>query len=463
MSKWLLLLFISSSLFAQKEITLEEAILTSLENNHNLHMAQYDLEKARQDVQEAYGYALPRLDLNSSYVRALQKQELVFNTGDDGFGFFPADLGRYLGEVSLATGVTPPNLVGGETQYLNFFNTFRTSVELNQTLFDYTVLTGIGSSKIYEKASEEILNSQYSKTIMNTRQAYYQTLLAKEAHELMQKSFENTEARFKEIEILFGEGLVSEYDKIRASVQVENLRPEVTNSKNNFINSLNNLKLIIGLDNNEIISIKGTFEDFINNKEVPKLEMAFNDVKENNYDLKALSHQVQVQDAFIELYRSEYIPRLSMYANFVSTNLSDDWEFQTINQSDLGIRLSVNLFSGFQTNAKVEKAKIDKAKAETQREMIEYSFENQTQDVILRMKNALSQIDASEKNVNQAQRGYDISNIRYKEGIGSLLELNDSELALRQAKLNRLQAIFNFLIAKAQYENLVGNIENYNN
>jgi outer membrane protein TolC len=61
--------------------------------------------------------------------------------------------------------------------------------------------------------------------------------------------------------------------------------------------------------------------------------------------------------------------------------------------------------------------------------------------------------------VANAERGYEIALIRYKEGTGSQMEINDSDTALRQARLNQTQAIHDYLSARADFESLMGSVD----
>jgi outer membrane protein TolC len=119
----------------------------------------------------------------------------------------------------------------------------------------------------------------------------------------------------------------------------------------------------------------------------------------------------------------------------------------------------MNLFSGFQTNTKVAKAQINKEMAITQKMLVTQSLKNSAENVLLRMKTAKLQIESSQSTVKQAQRAYEISKIRFNEGVGSQIEMNDADLALRQATINYLNASYNYLSARSEYENLIGNIQ----
>ena len=68
---------------------------------------------------------------------------------------------------------------------------------------------------------------------------------------------------------------------------------------------------------------------------------------------------------------------------------------------------------------------------------------------ILELETAKKKVNTNSRNVSQAERGYNISLIRYKEGTGSQLEISDADLALRQARLGKAQSIYDYLVAKS--------------
>jgi outer membrane protein TolC len=453
-----LFLFSSISLFAQKKITLQDAIETSLENNHNIKLAEYDLRLAEEDVKEAFGYALPTVTMNGGYNHFLDVPDFVFGGG----GFFPQEFMDYnnlvaqelnLGFVPFpadAAEADPAPIPGG------LRNTFSTGIELRQTLFNYTVFNGIGATGTYKKVQEENLNAKESNTVKDSKMAFYGALLAKESIGLVEQSLENAQKRYEEISVLFENGLVSEYDQLRSSVQVENLKSEKSNAETSFQTALNGLKITIGLDPTEEVEIDGELEDYQKTYSTPEKSETQKEIFDGNYDLKAVDLQVEVSDAFVENEFSTLFPVLNLIGSYSFQGQSDDFDFVTFEQSLVGLQLSWTLYQGGQRYAKLQKAKIEKQKAEVQRDLLERSLNNQAELLALRMKTAKEQIDAGLITVDQANRGYEIANTRYQEGVGSLLEINDADLALRQARLNKLQAVYNYLTAKAEFDNLKG-------
>jgi len=451
---------LSSSLVAlsAQRITLDDAVQIGLEKNHNIRLAEHDLRIAEEDVSEAFAYAMPNVTLNSSYTRNVILPKFVF-----GGGFFPDPFMDFNNQVANALNLGyvpfPDEIRNADPQPVaaGLRNAINTTIEINQPIFDYVLFNGIGATSIYKKAQEENLNSNQALTVKDSKLAFYSALLAKESVDLVDESYNNAQQRAGEIAILFDSGLVSEYDKLRSSVQVENLKSEKTNAETNYRNALNGLKITIGMDPKEEIELDGSLEQFEKSYSTPTVADAEKEIFDGNFDLRALDYQVEVQDAFVENEVGSFFPIVNLFANYSYQGQADDFDFITFDQSAVGVRLSWTLFQGFKRSAKLEKAKINKEKVLVQKDLLKRSLNNQAELISLRMQTAKDQIDAGEKNVFQAERGYDIAGIRYREGVGSLLEINDADLALRQAKLNKLQAVYNYLSAKAEFENLKGN------
>ncbi|GAB5466738.1 MAG: hypothetical protein Kapaf2KO_21740 [Candidatus Kapaibacteriales bacterium] len=448
--------------YSQRNLSLQEAIEISLENNHNIELVEYDQAIAEQDVREAYGYAMPSVNFNASYQRNVILQKLIFGEGGQ-TSFFPPELIGFIGQVAnQVDGVSNPFANAPTDQEtepvtIGLRNGFTTTVELNQPIFNYAVFQGVGSAKTYKGVADIQVDGVKSKTIKDTKSAYYSALLLKESVELVVQSAANAQKRYEDISVLYDNGLISEYDQLRAGVQVDNLKSEILNSRTNFQNALNGLKITIGVPVDEEIELSENLSDFASSYSAPSADEAKAEIKTGNYDLLTLEESVKVQDAFVDLEQASFYPTLGLFANYNFQGQSNDFDFTTFDQSAVGLRLNWNVFQGFQRSAKLEKAKLNKEKAETQLDLLSRSLQTQGEIVSLKMETAQEQIAAGNKTVAQAERGYEIANTRYQEGVGSLLEINDADLALRQAKLNRLQAVYNYLNAQAEFENLKGN------
>ncbi len=434
-----ILLFATFNINAQEKVSLEEAIKKALENNKQLKNALYDVNKAEAEVDEAYGYALPSVDLSANYTRYLEPMRFYISGG-----LFPSPDGS--------------TNTGGQFIDASSDNAIDARIDVSQTIFNSAVFRSISGADNYYDAAKLNLNVKVDELVFNVKSAYLQALLQKESYELVKASKTNAETSFKDIKALYEEGLIGEYDMIRAEVQVENFAPQLISAENEYENAKNNLKVIMGMEpqiNIELTDQLTSFDEEYNNDD--KIDEIEDKILLVNPQLSALSMQEEVNKDFIAVYESEYLPTLSAFGNYSLQGQSDDFNFPTATTSQVGLRFKMNLFSGLQTNAKVEKAELDLKKTKTQTELVELTLKSQVKNLVKRIESSRKQLEANIRNISQAQRGYDISKIRYEEGIGSLLEINDSDLALRTAKINNLRTKFELLISYAQLDQLLGN------
>jgi outer membrane protein TolC len=253
--------------------------------------------------------------------------------------------------------------------------------------------------------------------------------------------------------------MIPEYDFIRAKVGVENLKPSVLQAENGYINALNALKMFMALDINDSIEIEGELKSFVKEGNFTEDEL-LNKSIQNNYDLKSLAIQKNVAEDFVTIRKSEYYPTLSAFYNYMFNGLSNKFNFINAQSSSFGLNLSMSIFQGFQSQARVEQANIDYLTLKDRYSQLKDALRLQITSALLQLTTAKERMKAQDENVSQAERGSEISRIRYKEGVGSQVEINDADVALIQASINRSQSVFDYLSAYADLDNLTGNVEN---
>lgn len=432
----ILRVFLVSSLLAlplqaqQRSLSLDEAISTALTNNRDLHVARLEVDRADAAAKEALGNALPSLNVTGNYTRNIKSP--VF--------FFP----------NQQTGQQEPVKIGAN-------NAFTATAQLTQVIFNSAVFTGVGTAKTYQDAAREQYKGMITQTILSVREAYYNALFAREGWQLLQQSLGNAEENLRNVQVLYREGLVAEYDAIRAEVTVENIRPQVLQAEQQYKDAQNALKLVLGIEVGEQINLTSDFD--YQAAEQPTLQILQERMLNNNYTLRSLELQQRVNEELIDIQQSEYLPTLALFGNYTFQGQSDDFNFTTVSSAAAGMNLSLSLFQGFQTTARVQQAQIDYMKIQQQIETLSQSLKLQAESVSGQIDNARRRVEAQGRTVEQAQRGYDIAQIRYKAGTGTQVEINDADLALRQARLNRLQSIYDYLVAQARLEQLIGDLQ----
>jgi outer membrane protein TolC len=260
------------------------------------------------------------------------------------------------------------------------------------------------------------------------------------------------------ISALFAEVLVAEFDKIRADVAVANVEPIVIEAASGKYAAQAALQTYLSLDMSDTLVVSADRLPEI--EDAPNPDDALVKALEANYDLKALNLQIEVAKKMIDIQASDYYPTLAAFGQWQQQGQSDnlnDWRSAT--SSLVGLNFSMNLFNGLRTKAKVEQSELDVATALQRKSQISDLIKLQTRTIINQLSSAKARITAQASTVSQAQRGFDISQIRYKEGTGSLLEISDAETALSRAQVNEISARLDYHTTKADYDRVTGQID----
>lgn len=426
-----LVLSMLSSRAATRPLTLDEAIELALKQNKSIVVAKLNMQRAESQVTEAYGSAMPSLSVNAGFNHNIQLP--VF--------FFP----------NPVTGEVGPLRVGQT-------NVYAMTAQVQQVLFNGAVFTAIQSSKIYTDAAGAQLDAAVAEVVTETKKKYYQAVAAAAYYNVAVTTLENVKKTRETITALFNEGLVAEFDKIRADVAVANVEPLVLEAESGRYAAQAALQTYLAMDLSDTVEVSA--ENLPEIADLPNIEEAVRRAMASNYDLQALNLQIEVAKKMIDIQASDYYPTLAAFGQWQQQGQSDtfnDWRSAT--SSLVGLNFSMNIFNGLRTKAKVEQSQIDVATAEQRKAQITDLIELQTRTIINQLGSSKARIAAQTSTVSQAQRGYDISQIRYKEGTGSLLEISDAETALSRARVNEISARLDYHTTKADYDRVTGQID----
>jgi outer membrane protein TolC len=122
----------------------------------------------------------------------------------------------------------------------------------------------------------------------------------------------------------------------------------------------------------------------------------------------------------------------------------------------VGVSMSVPIFDGFSKAARIQKNRVQINQLENQRSFLKESFKTELYAAKANLRNDLSLLKVQESNLQLATEVYQIARIKYKEGVGSNLEVVEADAALIQAEINYLGAIYDGLISKINLEKALG-------
>jgi outer membrane protein TolC len=447
--------FLSYDSYTQtNSYNLQSAIDYSLKNNRDIKIAALEVTRARAAVSEAYGYALPTVDFSASLSHFIEKAKMPFPD-------FGALLNNSTYKVLFDEKIIPEDINKYQSmetvlQTFALTNNYEAQFRVSQILFNSAVFTGIGSAGTYLETSKVMFKSQVSKSVLGVQKAFYAALLMKEMYTVINSSFSTFESTVNNVKLLYEQGVVSEYDYLQLKVQLENFKPRVLEAKNGYQLTLDALKLAMSMDKSENLEIQGTYD--IAKIDIPELKSSIDNAMKNNLDIQSLEFKRKVDNAFVDLNRSEFWPTLVAFGNATFSGASDDLKFANYNSAIVGLSFSINLYNGGKSDKKVEQQLVNVMKTDEQIKTVRESISLGITSKILDLERIKENINSTVENVNLSERAYKIAELRLKEGTGTQLELINSEQAKREAILNKYKVINDYYNAKFDLDNLLGNL-----
>jgi outer membrane protein len=458
------LLFAGSagSLGAQGNVvTLEDAVQVALERNRDLETARLELGSARAQVREAWSSVYPRVHLTTQYTRNV----------DAAVSFLPARL--------LNPDAGEDELVGVR---FGTDNVWSNQLRLEQPVFQATALIGVGAAARYRALREEVVRGAEQEVATRVRVAYFDVLLAEEAVRLTEASLERVRQSLEETRALHRAGLVSEYDQLRLEVELRNLEPRVRQSRNAAAAARRSLAAELGLEAGEGVEVIGSLATLALDGEPSAATAAENGALRaflarplpvpvasgesialalpDRSDLRQLELTRELRVAELRAEQAEYLPKVSLWATHTLMAQEDgapSW-FGGLNSSQrqVGLQVTVPLFSGLQRPARVQQRRATIAQASAQLRLATLQAENQVRNLLDALEETRERMEGQRHAVSQARRGWQIAHVQHREGLGSQLQVTDAENALRESEFNYAQAVYDHLVARARLEAATG-------
>ena len=345
---------------------------------------------------------------------------------------------------------------GQKYMEIGYKNSYTATVSAALPLVNFSLWEQIKSKQ--NEIDIIIEKSRASKLDMTkqVKDAYFAVLLAKNSLNVLERSINNAKETLKTTKASYEQGVVSEYDYIRAQVQVNNLNPTYISAKNGLDLAILQLKMILSLPTEQEISLKENLEDF--SEKVTEINLN-ESTAENNSDLRQLDLNIVSLQNSLRLVNSQHLPSLSAFGQYSYLTQAEDYNFADYNwvgSAAVGLQLNIPIFNGRTVVNKAKQIKISLQELQLQKEYLKEGIDLQIQAAINNMKAAKEQLEANKDAIKQAERGYEIAKVRYQTGAGTILELNDSELSMTQANLTYQQSLYDYLIAQTNLEKVLG-------
>ena len=446
---------------AQEVFTLEMAVQMALEQNGDLRAARFGLEVAQEQASAARSDLFPTIALNASYARNLMVAE----------NFLPA----FIFDPTAGPNDLVPVRFGAD-------NIWSTNVTVEQALFKPSVFVALGAAGRFENFQQETLRGQTQGIVTQVRVLYYSLLLAQEQARLVENSVQRVRESLHDTRALNEAGLAADYDVLRLEVELGNLEPNLFRAQNSITQARRELSVELALDDLDDVRVAGSLaqidlDDFEANSPENREILGFSTwtdeafsedlvlaALEGRSDLRQLDLSEGLRQSELSLERVQYLPEIVLFGSYgILAQQNGGLNFfgessQRTNSSQAGLRISWPIFSGFSKDARIDQRRASLRQAETMTRVARARADSEVETIWDQMVEARARADAQRRAVQQARRGFDIASAQYREGLGSQLELTDSEVALRQSEFNYAQAAYDFLVAQANLDLAVGSV-----
>ena len=408
------------------QLTLDQALEIALSESNTIKIADMTVEKTGYAKKGSYASLYPNVSASGTYQRTLKKQVMVMDMGGQ-----PMEIkvGRDNNITTSASASMPL---------------------VNAQLWESLKLSGMD----VELAVEQARSSKIG-LIKQVKQSFYAVLLAQKSYDVVSEVYDNAQKNYEKTEQRFNVGKASEVERLRAQVTMMNAEPNVSSAENTVLLATWQLKAVMGIDLGTDIKVVGDLNDYINEMLSPYVS---EDDMSSNSTLLQLDIQNRMLESTIKMQKKSYLPTLAASINYNYSAMGDD-KLSWFPSSTAALSLNIPVFDGFQKRFNIKQTKVSKNMLELQREDTERNLRIAIRNYNDQMALCIKNYQAANATVEIAQKSYDISEKMYEVGKATLVELNDAQVALMQAQLTQAQAVYNFMVAKASLDELIGKEE----
>ena len=445
-------------------ITLEQALKIALSENVSVKVADMEIQRTGYAKKGAYAALFPQIDASGAYQRTIKKQVMYMDFDMSSLGGMAGGAGEG-GETEIPDGVEIPDAGAGKEESSNGgglevgrWNTWSAGVTAAMPLVNAQVWKSISLSGLDVELAVEKARSSRLETVTQVKNSYYGILLAKEAFNVYKEVYENAVSNYDEAKKKFDSEKISEMELLRAKTTVANAIPNVYNAESSVILALWQLKAVLGVDLDMNLDIAGCLADYA--------EHMFYDIHQHdsvsldrNTTMKQLAIQSEMLAETVKLQKYATLPSLALAFNFSMNAMTNDFNFSEYRwtpYSYVGLSLNIPIFAGGKRYNQIRQAKNQYQQVQLQSENTERQLKIAIRQSLNTMETNMKSYYAAQDAVSMAAKGYSIAEKAYQVGRSTLIELNDAQLALTQAQLAESQAIYNFVVAKAQLEQTLG-------
>jgi len=442
---------------ASPPLTLEECIQLALKNRPELEMATLDILNAEYQIKEATSYYYPRLNLNAGYTRFNRPEKFSFDMDID-----VSKITEPTNVVLSQIGLTLPSSIQQSFEVeIGKKNWFPVSLDLNQPLYTFgRIKEGVNQVRIGHSIAVNQKQKKREEIIFEVKKGYYRFILAKEIQQLMKEAEARASVVAKMVKIAYETSIPEKEDKgttridyLKAENFYSEMKARLSEASKNVKLAELALKMTMGIITEQPLSLSEVSIQSIPMTLVPPGTVK-GKIREGNIDLKNLNLGVQLFDSKRRAAKIEYLPKIGLQGQY----LGPEDRYGTPNVWYLGIGITMPLFDGFLTKAKVGQAEAQFRKANSQKVLLELALSVQVDHLHSTLTELRERVNILQGAIKDALERTQLAADGYAAGIteyDELLLAQKTELEMRSAYL---QSLYLYQTTESEMEFISGDI-----
>ena len=373
-------------------------------------------------------------------------------------------------------------------------NSWSASLKLNQTVLDFRVFSGLEAARGLRGLRGEELRGAAQQVVASVRQRYFDALLTQEQERLTEQGVTRLQQTLSETRARHREGFASDDELLRLEVQLANLESNLLRARNQVAAAKGALLVTMGADPLQEVELQGTLSELQLGPEpaddpvngdllVTSGAAALADVSEDELlraamtsrsDLRQLRSLHHLGELQIKIQEAEYLPTIRAFASLDFSAGDDDGdvfgrpsqgmmsppsEYSQFRVSgSAGLSVQMQLFGGFARDARAAQRREELFQTTARLRQAEREMLNQVHTLVASLAEARARAASQQRAIEQAQQSYQIATARYREGVGSQLDVTAAESTLRESQFNYAQAVYDYLSTASQLEVAIGRV-----
>jgi len=456
MKKWISLILAITGCLALGAISLEESIEMARRNNKELLMAAEEVSKADETYKDVRGMLLPQLNLQGGY--NLNTTYLP----DSATGGMPSVSSMLDADTATDNENTIAGALDGIVGSLmpsspQKEGSLAMQLKMDQVLFlGGKLINGIRAVDRFRSVQRLSYSVKEQEVILATTQIFYQSILAGKLAEIQEEGLATAQRHLTRVELLSAEGQVSEFDLLRARLEVAKLEPQVLAARNQYDLALAAFRKQIGVNDDSVVPEA----EFV----LPLLmEMDLEDAQRlglaNRTELELLDIATQIKQIQYNAERGNYLPNVALSASASLFTAADEYAIQRDDfgrQYSVGIGFSLPIFTGLSNRSKIAYARHDLSQAQLQQREVQELIALQIKQNHQKLHHAVENYRVQEQNIQMAQRNLELAQLRFENNVGIQLEVFDAQIMLSSIKLQYYNAIYEVIAAEREFTKSIG-------